>query len=87
MIVTPAMVNVQKQECVSMKKRLGPKSKRKRKPKIDKKNLNIAALEAGMRRYGGPGCSCCQRRFADIIENPKRYRKRSFRKESGYISR
>lgn len=70
------------------KPRVKPKSKRKRKPKIDKKNLNIAALEAGMRRrYFIPGCSSCQCNYSDILENPKRYRKRLFRRESAYISR
>ncbi len=70
------------------KPRVKPKSKRKRKPKLDRKNLNIAALEAGMRRrYGLPHCIHCRNNYgrwliADLIDKP-----RLFRKENTYISR
>jgi len=54
-------------------------------PKFNIKELNIAALQSGMRKYGGPGCSC---HCSDIINSPRVYRKkRLFRKEAGYISK
>ena len=84
------MVNAQTQGCVNMKPRPLPRRMVKpwRKPKRRKLNLkeyNIDALVSNIRQ-STPGycCSFCK---ADIIQNPKRYRKRLFRKESAYISR
>lgn len=59
------------------------KNQKMTKPKFERKNLNIPALEAGMRRrFGGGGCSCCRRHYANIINFPKLYRKKN-----SYISR
>lgn len=48
------------------------KQKRKKLRNL-KRNLNIATLEAGIRKYEGP-CRC---RYADIIERPRLSRKRN----------
>lgn len=52
------------------------KQKRKKLRNL-KRNLNIATLEVGIRKYEGPGCSYCQCRYADIIERPRLSRKRN----------
>jgi len=76
------MVHVQKQECVNMKRKL--KSRKKLKPK----EFNIDAIEAGIRKQGGD-CFCCECLSNEITRqyHKDRKQKRTFRKESLYISR
>ncbi len=52
------------------------KQKRKKLRNL-KRNLNIATLEAGIRKYGSPECGCCLCRCTGIIENPRLSRKRN----------
>ena len=57
--------------------------KRKKKLKNLKKNLNITALEINIRK----NMRLDSHGIADIINNPKRYRKkRCFRKQDKYLS-
>jgi hypothetical protein len=77
-IVIVVMVNVQRRGFASMRKKLKSKQKRKFSPK----NLDLHALEVGMRKYDGPGCSCCRCGYINLITRP-----RLFRKKNTYISR
>lgn len=60
---------------------------KKREMRLVKEDLNLEAISINAEEMTRKFCLTFDANYSDIIKNPRLYRKRSFRKESAYISR